>query len=86
MARAQLHDQTGGMPGGAAGQRAALEHGHVGLTELGQVIGDTGAGNSATDNSDPGMGGERGAHETAAGNVRWEGRLSDPSAGRLLLP
>ena len=54
---AQLADQAGRMPGGAAGQLLALEQHDVGPAELGQVIGDRTAGDAAADDDGACFGG-----------------------------
>ncbi len=51
---AQLADQAGRVPGGAAGQLALLEQQHVGPAELGEVVGDAGADHAAADDHDAG--------------------------------
>ena len=55
---AQLADQAGRVPGGAAGQLALLEQQHVGPAQLGQVVGHAGADHAPADDHDPGPGGE----------------------------
>ena len=50
--RAQLPDQPRGMPGRAAGQFPTLEQHDVADAQLGQVIGDRAAGDSAADYHD----------------------------------
>jgi hypothetical protein len=52
---AQLPDQTGGMPGRAAGEAALFEQHDIRPTELGQVIGNRAADNAAADNDDAGV-------------------------------
>ena len=54
-AGAQLADQAGRMPGGAAGELLAFEQQYVGPAELGQVIGDRAAGDAAADDDDAGL-------------------------------
>src|SRR5271165_2359582 len=54
---AQLADQAGRVPGGAAGQLPLLEQEHVGPAQLGEVVADAGADHAATDDHDPGAGG-----------------------------
>ena len=49
---AQLTDEPGGVPGRAAGQAPALQQHDVADAQLGQVIGDRAAGNSAADDHD----------------------------------
>ena len=49
---AQLGDQPGGMPGGAAGEFAALENDDVGPAQLGEMIGDRTADDTAADDDD----------------------------------
>ena len=62
----QLADQTGGVPGGAAGQLALLEQHDVGEAELGQVVGDAGADHAAADDDDLGAVGQLGGHQSSA--------------------
>jgi hypothetical protein len=47
--RAQLADQPGSVPGGAAGQLFPLQQHHVAPAELGQMVGDRAADHSAAD-------------------------------------
>ena len=49
---AQLTDQPGGVPGGAAGELPAFEQHHVGDPAKGQVIGDAAAHDAATHDDD----------------------------------
>ena len=63
---AQLPDQAGGVPGGAAGELLALQQQDIGDAELGQVIGDRAADDAAADDHDVGAGGERGGHASAS--------------------
>ena len=49
---AQLPDQSGSVPGGAAGELLALEQDDVGDADLRQVIGDRAAGDAAPDDDD----------------------------------
>jgi len=51
--RAQLADQAGRVPGGAAGELLALQHHHLRPAELGQVIGDRAADDAAADDDHP---------------------------------
>ena len=53
---AQLADQAGRVPGGAAGQLPLLEQQHVGPAQLGQVVGDAGADHAAADDHHAGPG------------------------------
>ena len=55
---AQLADQAGRVPGGAAGQLPLLEQQHVGPAQLGQVVGDAGADHAAADDDDAGSPGD----------------------------
>ena len=55
--RAKLPDQSGGVPGRAAGQLALLEQHDVAAAELGQVIRGARTGDAAADDDDLGMGG-----------------------------
>ena len=60
--RAQLRDETGGVPGGAGRQAPALEQ-HRLPAEPGEVIRDRAADDAAADDDDAGAGGRgRGAH------------------------
>ena len=52
-----LAHQAGGMPGGAAGQGSALEQNHIGPAQLGQMIGDAAAGDTAADDDHAGLSG-----------------------------
>ena len=56
LARAQLADQPGRVPGRAARQPALLEQQHVGDAELRQVVGDAGADDAAADDRRRGRG------------------------------
>ncbi len=56
--RAQLADQSGGVPRGAAGELALLQKHHVGLPGLGQVIGHARPDDTPADDDDPCPGGE----------------------------
>src|SRR5438874_1884519 len=60
-ARAPAADEAGGVPGGAAGERAALQQQDVGDAELREVIGDAGADHPAADDHDAGVLGHRGS-------------------------
>ena len=81
VARAKLHDEAGGVPGGATGQRSALKHGYIGFTKPSQVIGNTGSGNAAADDNYPGMAGERIIHGVRVSKTCCEGVLSRRSFG-----
>ncbi len=52
---AQLADQARGMPGRAVRQPALLQHQHVLLAELAQVVGDRAAHRTAADHDDAGL-------------------------------
>ena len=60
LARLQLADEPGGVPGRAGGELLALQQHHVGPAELSQVVGDGTAGDASTNNDDAGMGGQIG--------------------------
>ena len=60
LAGPQQPDQPGGVPGGAARQGALLEQQHVGLAEVGQVVGRRRTDDAPADDDDPGPGGQRG--------------------------
>jgi hypothetical protein len=47
--RTQLADEAGGVEGRAAGELVALEQHDIALAELGEVVGDRGAADAATD-------------------------------------
>ncbi len=70
LAGAQQTDQAGGVPGGAARQGALLEQQHVGLAQVGQVVGRRGTDDAAPDHDHPGPRGKRlccrRAHRAAA--------------------
>ena len=51
----KLCHQSGGVPGGAAGQFAFVEKDNVRVAELGQMIRYTATGNAAADDSDVGV-------------------------------
>ena len=51
--RAQLADQSGGVPRGAVGELVLLEQHDVGLAHRGQVVGDAAADDAAADDHDP---------------------------------
>ena len=53
LVRTQLPHQTGGVPGGARRQLALLQDHDVGLTQLGQVVGDARPDDAAADDDDP---------------------------------
>lgn len=57
VARFELTDETRGMPGGATGQLALLEHEHIGHVPTGQVVGDRRSDDAATDDHHLGAGG-----------------------------
>ena len=74
--RAQLADQTRGVPGRAAGQALALQQHDVALAELGQMVGDRSADHAAADDDDFGVRGQgfchRGSRSTRQGKG-WRG-------------
>ena len=88
---AQLADQAGRVPGGAAGQLPLLQQQHVGLAQLGQVVGDAGADHPAPDDDDAGAGWQRrgfmkfwnlsplpGRRRAAGRRPGWSGRPRPP--------
>ena len=50
----EVRHHPGGVPGGAAGQRALVHERHVRPTLAGEVIGDAASGDAAPDDDDPG--------------------------------
>ena len=58
LARLQLPDEPGRVPGGAGGELLALQQHHVCPAERGQVVGDGAAGDAAADDDDTGGGGQ----------------------------
>ena len=66
---AQLADQPGGVPGGAAGQLPALEQHDVGHAAQGEVVGDAAADDAAADDDDACVTGEVG-HGSASESAR----------------
>jgi len=63
---AQLPDQTGGMPGGAMGQAAALEQQHVSRALAGKMVGDSAANHAAANDDDRRLRGHPIAHVAIA--------------------
>ena len=69
LVRAQLSDQPGGMPGGAAGQTALLQQHHVGEAELRQVVGGRTAHDAAADDDDAGVRRRQRGRAVAGGGI-----------------
>ncbi len=65
---AELADQAGRVPGGAAGQLALLQQQHVGPAHPGQMVGDAGPDHAPADDHDPGAAGKGG--RVRAGRAR----------------
>ena len=59
-AGAQLADQTGGVPGRAAGELLAFQQHDVGPAKFGEMIRDRASGDAAADDDGAGAGGDRG--------------------------
>ena len=80
--RAQLADEPGRVPGGAAGQPLALEQHDVAPAELGQVIGDRGADDAAADDDDARMGGQGRGHSACLSGAKSQVRLIPGGAAK----
>ncbi len=65
--RAERHDQTRRVPGGAGGEPVAFEQDHVTAARVREVIGDRGPDHAAADHDDPGPVGQRGSHGRSLG-------------------